>query len=364
MSRDIQLAWPCPHVIGEERVALEADRRSLYTRQPIGGAGLLQLRVNDRDLVPAATGIQSRARLKSGRPEPYLIRRGEDVLEVRTGTRYFSLTIPEGRYTASEMAARIQAVVLTEVDATAENGYLVVTDRGSLGSQSRVQVGGTAKTALGFQQQSGANGRVVIPTWTLYSRLVPGSTETLGYYIRFDEPVRGNPYYAVTYTVAPHLCMRCLGLRVENDYRYDSQNETVMVRDHDLLYQACLKIILTQIGSNPYYSWYGTNLKQSIGLKANSGAALAMQQTVRKALQSLQDQQAAQAKYQRLSAKERIYAVDSVQASQSPVDPTVFLIDVVVRSLSNDPVNITIVYTTPGAYALQGTNGLSLGLIG
>jgi hypothetical protein len=85
---------------------------------------------------------------------------------------------------------------------------------------------------------------------------------------------------------------------------------------------------------------------------------------VQNALATMQALQQAQTKFQVVSAKERLYAVSSVRVTPSPNDPTAFEVDVVVRNAAGDPVSITIVFSVPGAVALTGSNGLSLGLGG
>ena len=52
MSRDFQLAWPCPHLTVEEYVTLDSDRRSLVTKQPIVNAGLVRVLVNNEVFIP------------------------------------------------------------------------------------------------------------------------------------------------------------------------------------------------------------------------------------------------------------------------------------------------------------------------
>lgn len=52
MSKDIQIAWPCPHLTIEEKVSLGADRMSLQTRQPVGAAGTVRILVNNEIYIP------------------------------------------------------------------------------------------------------------------------------------------------------------------------------------------------------------------------------------------------------------------------------------------------------------------------
>lgn len=364
MSRDICLAYPCPHIIGEERVTLGDDRRTLYTSKPIAGPTLVVVRANDGTPVSPYTGLVTPASVKSYRREPYKVTVATRTLVVTTGVGTAAVNFSPGYLSAAQVSAAITSAVKGLVTVTSPNGYLVITDTADPGPTSKVQLSGSALEALGFDQQSGDRGKTVIPPWRLYSRSVVNpedAVDSLGYYIGFNAPVKQGVYFTVSYPVAPNLCLRCLTTEVENDFRFDAQGEALVVEDENLLYQMCLKMILTELGSNIYQPWYGSNLAASIGSKVLGGTAIGLKQSVNQALTTLQNLQNAQSKYQRVTAKERLFSVDNIAVAQSPSDPTTFLIEVDVRNYSSEPVTISIVYTAPGTFALPGTNRLSLG---
>jgi hypothetical protein len=364
MSRDVQLAFPCPHLIGEERVDLGADRRTLYTSKPISGPNLLRVVANDEWEVSPYTGVVTTASVKSYRREPYKVTLANRTLVIRTGNGEATVTLPTGYLSALQVSSTLATAASSLVTVTTPDGYLTVTDKADPGPASRVQLSGSALEALGFDQQFGGKGRTVIPSWRLYSRTAVNpedAVDSLGYYIGFDSPVAPGMYFTVTYPVAPNLCLRCLTTEVENDFRFDAQGDALIVRDENLLYQSCLKIILTEIKSNVYHSWYGSNLATLIGSKVVGASVAGIRQAVSTALGNLQSLQNAQAKYQRITAKERLFSVDNVSVVQSPSDPTMFFVEVSVRNYASEPVDISIVYTTPGTFALPGTNRLSLG---
>ena len=367
MSRDVQLAFPCPHIIGEERVALGSDRRTLYTSKPISGATLLRVVADDTYPVSPFTGFVTTASVKSYRREPYRITQVTKTLTVTSQLGTATVTLPTGYLSAAQVIAAINTAASRLVTPTNANGYVTITDAGDPGAGSRVLLSGTALEPLGFDGQSGDKGKVVVPPWRLYSRSVVNpedAVDSLGYFIRFDAPVKTGMYFTVTYPVAPDLCLRCLATGVENDYRFDTQGAAMMVSDENLLYQSVLKVILTEIRSNIYYPWYGSTLSNLIGSKVVGGTTAGIRQSVSQALTMFQNLQMAQAKYQRITAKERLFAVDAISVNQSPKDPTVFLIEVDVRNYSSEPISISIVYTAPGTFALPGTNSLSLGNFG
>lgn len=351
---------------------MSADRRTLTPRYPISGSSLLRVVVNDEYLVLPRTGVSTRASISSGLREPYLVAAGEQELVVQTGSRQASTTLPAGYLSAEALSEILNSIAVVPNDRpffTSEKdemGVLVLREGYRVGPESQIRVLGNAAPNLGFDFQFGSVGRIVVPPYALVRRTAEGAPSDLelGYDIRFLAPIAANYFFSVTYTTPWNLCPRCRGTEVENDYRFDDQGEALQVSDNDLLYQACLKIVLTDLGSNIYAKWYGSSVSSSIGSKALGGAASAIQQSVRAALNNFQGLQTSQSKYQRVTAKERLFSVDQVSVTPDSNDPTVFLIYVQIRSYSSDPIEINIVYTAPGAYALPGTNRLSLGNFG
>ncbi len=122
-----------------------------------------------------------------------------------------------------------------------------------------------------------------------------------------------------------------------------------------------LKILLTDLGSNPFHPWYGTSIRQRIGSKALMGVASVLSEDVRQALSRYQALQTEQAKYQVVSFKERLYGILGVDVKRHAQDATTFLIEVTVQNASGTPIALNIVYTVPEVVALMGTNGLMLG---
>lgn len=354
MSQDFQLAWLCPHLQTEASIVLGAGRTNLITRSPINGVGALVVRANGMDVPPS--GLSSKAFLESGLREPYLVNRGSSTVTITTQGATKTFQLAPGYHQTRTLADIINLEFRSNVLAANSNGYLTLTEQVEQGPFSRVRVTGTAAAALGFGNQWGSTGKMVVPPWGLASL-----DDGVGFFIKFTQPVRAGYKMGATYPVAPNLCLRCQATGLENDIRTGDRSSAIMVTDNNLLYQMCLKIILTDLRSNVYYPWYGSGIRKSVGTKAQSGSALAIQQSIRTALTNLQGLQSSQAKFQTVSPRERLFAIDKVVVTESDVDPTVYLVEVAVRSYSSDPVSITIVYAAPGTYALPGTNGLSLG---
>lgn len=356
MSKDLQLAWPCNHLIVEERVTLGSDRQSLPTRMPILSSTLVSV-LADSTTIPQ-TGLQIPARLKSFAPGPYEIITNEQDLTLVTSSATYTYTLLPGTYLAEQIAQRINRQANL---ASVERGMLVLADNQVLGDRSLIQVMGRAVSGLHFKQ-TGATGRQLYPGWSL----VTPPLELTARYPRFNQTIPTNPELRVTYVTDQSRCLRCQASGVENDYRFTVQasgtvpaGSLIMIQNEDLLYQGCLKILLTQQGSNPYHPEYGTTILSRIGSKATMAVAAALSAEVRRALTAHQTMQRQQGKVQRITLKEQLYSILNVQTFPSADDPTVFFVEVTVQNASSEPVVLNIVYATKGVHST--VNGMTLG---
>ena len=368
MSREFQIAWPCDHRTVEESVQLGTDRRSLLTRQPIAGSGTVRVMVNDELYVPTG-GLFSAAQLYSTASGPFDLTEGDDTLTVETpvGSKTISFGVTGvARMTTDQVISYLKKNSFQVAIVENVNGHLVFSDGSKIGPDSYVKVSSRAAESLGFgssecnkgaSNQRGARGIQLYPSWNLARR----PDDLVNRFPVFDYPVKGNPLFKVSYTVIPERCLRCGGSWVENDYRYGTDGQSLMIENENLLYQSCLKMLLTDIGSNPYHTWYGTNIMSRIGAKAISGVSMLLSEDVRKALSKYQSLQVEQGKYQKVTLKEQLYSILNVQVAPHKQDPTTYLIDVTVQNASGKPVALSIVYTAPSAVSLMGSNGLMLG---
>lgn len=365
MSRDFQLAWPCTHLTVEEYVTLGSDGMTLVTKQPVANAGVVRVLANDEFFIPQS-GLYSQGSLTATLSGPYDVIPGEDTLTITTsgGTQTYEFGLRSvTRYSADQIVKMLQKANLEVAFVSSVNGHLSLVDTGSIGPDSFVSVSGTAAASLGFgkagvnELQRRDRGMMLFPPWELHTP----STEITRRFPKFRRPLRGNPVLKVTYTAAGNRCLRCGGSYVENDIRFDASGQSMMVQNEDLLYQAALKILLTDRGSNPYHPWYGTDLRSRIGSKAVAGVATLLNEDVRRALAKFQSLQKEQSKFQGVTHKERLYAILGVTVVPHQQDHTTFLIDVKVQNASAQPISLSIVYTVPQVVALMGSNGLMLG---
>jgi phage baseplate assembly protein W len=377
LSLEIQAGFPCPHLIIEEPVSLGDDNVTLQPKAAISGAGSVRILANDTLYIPPG-GLYSQAVLVADTAGPYNIARcsgasGPDanLLTITTNGGTVSVRMPEGArvlLSAVQRALRLSGAN-DLVKISDRNSALTLIESGAIGGESFIRVSGRAAAALGFVQL-GARGTMLYPPWGLVSQLdinpasyPAGVRYVPSRYPKFQRPVQGNPSFKVTYAAMPERCPRCSASYVENDYRFDYLGDIVTIADENLLYQACLKAILTVQGSNPYHLKYGSKIMTRVGQKLAGASASLIKEDVVSALnqvKSLQTQQ--RSRGQNVSSKEMLYSVQTVDVRPSAEDPTVYFVDVVVRNASNQAISVTIVYSVPGAVALTGTNGLSLGL--
>lgn len=376
MSVELQIAFPCQHLVIEEPVALQSDRLTLTPKAPVSNSNLVRILADDRYYVPA-TGLYSQAVLVGGTPGPFVIRRctnlvGPDgnLFTITTSAGTVEVRLPVGeRVTSTAVEQAIRTTAFDFVQVGTRNGAIVLADTNAVGVSSFVRVRGQGGMALGFTAQTGVRGTEVYPPWQLAARpnVYPSisgvRTPVPARYPKFTKAVKSNPTFKVTYAAPPEQCPRCRATYVENDMRFDPQGDLVLIDNENLLYQACMKALLTMRGSNFYHPAYGCTLMDRVGTKFLGAATTLMQEDVRSALLRVQNVQKEQSKYQAVTSKERFYSLKNVQVIPGD-DPTTALVQVTVVNASLEPINLSIVFSVPGAVALAGSNGLSLGLQG
>lgn len=373
MSTEIQIGFPCPHYIMEEVGQLDTDNRTVLVSSPIVSETSTVVLINNELYVPKE-GLYSQAYLTSSSKGPYniepctgLIGPDGNLLTVQTPKGSVQVRLPEGkRLSLLEVQKFLRLSAVNDyVEVVDYNGALALQERFYLGEASFIRVGGKGATALGFIQK-GSRGKTLYPGWELVKdeTVIPYqsnprrvSTKRL----RFRSPIVTNPSIKLSYTTQPTVCVRCKGTYVENDYRFNPQGEILTIQNENLLIQACIKMVLTEKGSNLFHVGYGTDVMTRVGRKVVSDVVQDLKEDIIKGLQKIQNIQRKQRQYQDVTAKEFLYSIDAVEIYADEYDVTKYFIDVVLRNGSNEPVSISITYTAPGAIALAGSNGLSLG---
>lgn len=134
----------------------------------------------------------------------------------------------------------------------------------------------------------------------------------------------------------------------KGDLSIGADGDLAIVQDTEKLIQDILKIVITPIGSNKFYPWYGSRIsKSSIGQVVDYEFSSTMiSGELSNALENLQRLQQEQAKRQKVTPYELLAATREARIERNQVDPRFFL--VVVKAVSralietNIPFNVSL----------------------
>ncbi len=343
MSEDLQIAYACPHYIRYERVALQ-NGVFITPASPINGIGLVEIRRNGLVLEPQ--GNTKEAVLTTPNVSPFRVKSHSNDLTIKTTEGYENtIILPPKIYNSKSLLALIQPMLGSIIVKEDSSKSLLFTDDG-LGIGYTLT--GTLLKALGFNKQKQVvKTKKTTPSWGLTKRMN-------GYDIKFESPLEPEGLLEISYTTEKTYCRRCGSTGVENDLRWNEFGELQKIRDTDLLYQNVAKILLTELGSNPYHDWYGSNANRLIGQKNNASVGVSLRLSVQQALDKFQRVQQDLKRVQDISPEERLIRVQSVEVSQLNDNATAVLCNVVVRSGAHRPVSVNIVFSVPGSISLDG----------
>lgn len=98
----------------------------------------------------------------------------------------------------------------------------------------------------------------------------------------------------------------------------------------------------TELGSDPFYTYIGTTINQIIGRKFIQGQTDSrIVLTTTESLEALQELQNIQVRVQEVTDEETLQALRSVDLTQNEDDPTLFYLDVNIRSTVNPSLEIS-----------------------
>ncbi len=362
MSYDRQLDQVCTHIVVEEALFLSTDRRTVTPLRPIAAIGTVKVRADGLVDVPTqGTYIPASATgLKSG---PFNIQGGStDQLMVKVGASATQvLTLPSGnRISADQIADTMNGRVKGAIfSVTAKKQVRIQSSLVGEGATIFLQgAGSTAASILGFYPNRVWRGQTVVPGWSIINDPNTLSDRPTRLLV-FDEALKGfNDYVELNYSTVRQECRRCGGVGIENDWRY-GLGGLVTVRNEDLLLQEMLKATYTVRGSNPFHTWYGTTIVDSIGRKLSSSGIVQnmIQSEIYEAFrrwQSIKKQQE-EVVGQAVSDEEYPFRLLGVQLQQSEQDPTIIFVSATVQNRSSKPIQIERGIRTPLPLDLLGS---------
>lgn len=122
-------------------------------------------------------------------------------------------------------------------------------------------------------------------------------------------------------------------LKIENnDLAINPDGSLQTVRDNAKLSQDIAKAVLTPLGSNKFFRWYGSPINvRTIGQILDASMTQAeIERSIQETLSNLIALQHAQAKTQYVSAGEQIAEIQEISVLRDPQDPRQFQIKVLV----------------------------------
>ena len=117
----------------------------------------------------------------------------------------------------------------------------------------------------------------------------------------------------------------------QGDLVIGSDGDLSKVEDVEKLIQDVLKILMTPIGANVFFTWYGSLLSGSMVGQVMDATfrRSAVEQQIRSNLETLQRMQKQQAANgQRVTPGELLAAIQNIQVHRNVVDPTYFTVAV------------------------------------
>lgn len=110
---------------------------------------------------------------------------------------------------------------------------------------------------------------------------------------------------------------------VNGDFLVSPNGEVQTVESLEKLKQDVTKILLTELGSNVYHPWYGSELADGVVGYATSAQVIAQnaELVITNALENIMALQAEQMANQTVTPQEALGAIQEVSVEQEPSDP-------------------------------------------
>jgi hypothetical protein len=347
MSFDREIDQICPHMVVDETLFVDQTRQIVRPVKPIAGLGSINLRLNGLIDVPS-TGVENPVLILTTGMAPFNITTSNNTLVVRVNQgQVQTVTLPSANKMPADKVAGYLNFGLTGVSFSVVNGTQLQMQSADTGYAASVWVDGASTIAktIGLLPNHLYRGVNVLPGWVLV--LDPQSLPQLPYrMIIFDNPLRSvGDFVELTYNTVQNQCRRCGGTGVEDDWRYGFNGDTGEVRDEALLIQEIQKIMFTVLGTNPFHTWYGTRLTETVGKRLTLGnfvqnLIISDINTAFTRWQSIKTQQQ-QTVGQFVSDAEFPYRLLSVDLQQSTQDPTVITVVVTIQNRSRQPIQIS-----------------------
>jgi|GEM_PF-4219232 hypothetical protein len=164
-------------------------------------------------------------------------------------------------------------------------------------------------------------------------------------YIKLNQPWPSpTDYFEINYITRSPFCTKCQGFNYLDDISYDINGDIVEISNEPLLMQNIEKFVITEIGSNPFFTFIGSGLGALIGTRVTNPQFLISQITSQitnslNQLKSLQQQYALTGRP--MTPGELLATINNISVQQDNNDPTIFRADISVTAQSGNTVQTT-----------------------
>jgi hypothetical protein len=151
-------------------------------------------------------------------------------------------------------------------------------------------------------------------------------------------------FWNISYVTLSNFCPKCVGFNTLNDISYDIRGNLLTIRNEPLLLQNLEKFTVTELQTNPFQVFIGTNLVKLIGQKISDPSYISSRvtQEITSTLQVLKDLQSQYTATGRsVTNGELLNSVDSVKVNFDENDPTILRADVTVTAKSGRSVSFS-----------------------
>lgn len=360
MSYDRLIDQVCPHLVSEELLFVEPDRRVIKPKRPIASFDSLIVRVDGVAAVPSS-GLYSSASVVSTVQAPFKIDPSQTTLVVQVGLSdpQIATVPPSSGMSMSEFTDRLNRQLTGLVFGAKGRRVMAETTAKGSGAIFQFLPGSTLATSLGFALNRVWRGQTIYPGWSLISAPLTLQDRPQRWIV-FDRSLRTvSSFVEIDYTTMRQECRRCGGLGVENDWLYGTDGNVFEARDELLLIQELTKMLYTLQGTNRFNTWYGTDLLDLIGRKLVMNGVLqtAINTNIVQGFrrwQSIKKQQEGTVG-QEVSDAEYPYSLLGVKITVSTDDPTVIYVEIEVQNRSFNKIQISRGLRLPQPYDLLGS---------
>lgn len=151
-------------------------------------------------------------------------------------------------------------------------------------------------------------------------------------------------FFEVTYVTIKGFCPKCAGLDRIDDISYNVKGDFLIMRNENLLTQNLEKFIVTELNSDPFNEFIGTNLVKLLGQRV-ANAPMLTNKITQEISKSLQTFKSLQGQYKSSGRKvtdgELLDEIESIKVLFNKNDPSILKVDITATAKSGRGVAFT-----------------------